>query len=221
MATISLKDFIHKQEEEYKKCASYIKELESTLKYQHNIRTHHTIPKHYRPRPLRVMSPPELDDLNTSFHKQYEDIFYPYLSKVILHNTITLETAKAKLTNIIRQTELQLCQRDDSPEDIRKTYYCFLERNHIPATHILPQLQCIIHTPKSLTPTTHTVTTHFEKETSTVLSHRPTTTTTTPPTPTKDTHRKRKNAHPHPPPTKQPKLDHFLFRKLQNTHPPP
>ena len=223
MATLALKAFINTQEEEYLRCANYIKELEYTLKHQTNIRTHRTIPKQNRPRPLRIMP---TEDLNESFQKQYEDIFFPYLNKVILHNTIALETAKAKQASILRHIESQLCQREDNPGDIREAYHHFLERNQIPTAQISPQLQSKIHTTTTITtervtPTTTTTTAHSTKDTSTMLLHQPTTTTATPPTTSPNTHKKRKNKLPHPTSKKQPKLDHFLSRKSQSTHPPP
>ena len=218
MATLSLKDFMRKQEQEYKKSATYVKELESTLKYQQNIRMHHTVPRHHRPRPLRIMLPLEANDLNTKFQRQYEDIFFPYLNEVILRNTIALETAKAKL-NITHQTESQLCQRTDDPKAIQKAYYQFLEQNEIPTTQISPQLQRIIHaaTTKTVTPTTATTIPPKRSAHSTSPCLLTTTTTTL----AHDTHKKRKNKSSYPPPKKQPKLDHFLFRKSQSTHPPP
>ena len=218
MATLSLKDFISTQEEEYSRCANYIKELENTLKHQTKIRTHRTIPKQNRPRPLKVMP---TEDLNKSFQKQYEDIFFPYLNKVILHNTIALETAKAKRASILRHIESQLCQRKDNPGDIREAYHRFLERNQIPTAQISPQLQSRIHTTTTterVTPTTTTTTAHPTKDTSTMPLHQPTTTTATLPT---TSPKKRKNKLPHPTSKKQPKLDHFLSRKPQTTHPPP
>ena len=137
-------------------------------------------------------------------------MFFPYLNKAILHNTIALETAKAKLASIIRHAESQLCQRKDNPDDIREAYS--LEQNQIPTVQVSPQLQSKIHTTTTytterVTPTTATTTAHPTKDTSVTLPHQLTTTTATPPPSTYM--------------QKQPKLDHCSSRKSQSTHPPP
>lgn len=85
--------------EEFLYTKERIRILESTLKYQKNIKRFKTIPKKYTP--TFTLKLAENNDtalqLQQAFDSEYKTLFYQHLDKVISENTIALEIKKAKI----------------------------------------------------------------------------------------------------------------------------
>ena len=85
--------------EEFLYTKERIRILESTLKYQKNIKSFKTIPKKYTSTCTLKLA--ENNDtalqLQQTFDSEYKKLFYKHLDKVMSENTIALEIKKAKI----------------------------------------------------------------------------------------------------------------------------
>ena len=75
--------------------------LNRTLKYQRNILTFKSIPKHYRPSATPALIIPN-SSLSQKFEAEYQKLFFQHLNEVITHNTINLELENSRMKEIIR-----------------------------------------------------------------------------------------------------------------------
>ena len=182
--------FLHAQSIEYQHYLSHLTEIKTTLEHQLTIQSYKTIPKQYQPQNHLKTSNPVLTE---EFMSEYNHLFFRHLEKVITNNQIKVELHKATLTNIIIQTEVQLCKSSLTPEKITTLYTKFCQDNGIKERVPLPELQAKLQ-PK-------------EREASKPKRRK--------------RGQKRKCITPSPRPAKQTRQDHFLFPGLQQTQTPP
>lgn len=121
---------------EYQRHLSLVTELTTTLNHQQNMQTYKTIPKRYQPTLLKASDP----SLIEQFTKEYEDLFFKYLEKVITNNQIKLELHQCTLTNIIVQVETYISKLPNL-EESKTLYSTFLTENHIKNRIPIPELQ--------------------------------------------------------------------------------
>ena len=122
---VSAKEFLDQQSREFQKHVETRNELERTLQYHRNIKTHRTIPRKFRPSdtPKTVRHSITLTD---DFTQKYENLFFEHLDKVITNNQITLELTKAAMESILTQTETYLSSIEASPLTVTDLYHQFL-----------------------------------------------------------------------------------------------
>ena len=102
---------------------------------QHNMETFKTIPKEYQPRHLMA------NDLSLTeeFTKEYSELFFKHLKKVMTNNQIALQLHTSALTSIIIQTEVYLSK---SPlPSVKNLYHKFLTDKHINCRTPITELQ--------------------------------------------------------------------------------
>ena len=241
MATPNIEAYLHKQTQLYQHVLRSTAELKQTIKHQNTIKQNQTIPKQHLPRPLKTF---RTTPLNETFSKQYRELFFQHLDKILIHNETGLELQQTKLTNIITDTERQLSMSTESTDKIRQYYHQFLTINNITDHEALPTLKARLTTPKT-TPIASTTSTNTDKvHTCNSTQHnvpappntndqgptqaqpeplstreQPDQQNTQPSEPTAQ--RKRKQNETHPAATKQLKLHHFLgqssLHNLANT----
>ena len=129
--------FLSSQSAEYQHHLSLTNELTTTLNHQWSIQTYKSIPRRYQPTPLKASDP----SLIEQFNKEYDELFFKYLKKVITNNEIKLELHKCTLTNIIVQTETHISKLPLPAEELQTLYNKFLTENHIENRIPIPELQ--------------------------------------------------------------------------------
>lgn len=135
---MSVTTFLSSQSVEYQRHLSQVTTLTTTLTHQQNIQTYKTIPKRYRPTPLKASDP----SLTQQFIQEYNELFFKHLEKVITNNQIKLELHKSALTSIIMQTELHISRLVSQPAHEKKALYdSFLLQNRIENRIPIPELQ--------------------------------------------------------------------------------
>lgn len=127
--------FLQTQSTDYQQHLSQVTELTATLKLQHNMETLKTIPKKYQPRHLKASDA----SLTEEFRKEYSELFFKHLKKVITNNQIALQLHTSALTSIIVQTEGYLSKSPLPSAEI--LYHKFLRENHINGRTPIPELQ--------------------------------------------------------------------------------
>lgn len=208
-----VQELLKKQATQYQKHMCVIKKTQATLDHQYRTQLHGTIPKKHKPLPPTVINTNgNKEKFNKEFLRQYQELFFKSLQDAITKNTITLELEKARCTDVLRQTERELCQLTEPGPALQKLYAKFLKDLLVTNHEILPELKKKFESQN--TPETQT------SPTTSKIQHSPTPTSPEPlPKATqvrthtssqKHFNRKRKNNTPIPATTKQMKLDSFL-----------
>lgn len=89
---------------DYQRHLSLATQLTTTLQRQQNMETFKSIPKEHQPRHLKASDV----SLIQEFKKEYSELFFKHLKKVITNNQIALQLHTPALTSIIIQTEKYL-----------------------------------------------------------------------------------------------------------------
>ena len=176
--------FILQQAKYYQKELSSLKKQENLIKQQTTLQVHQNLPKKHTPNLPTILSQTTKHKLNETFNNDYKKLFFQHLSKVVTHNTLTLEITKEKVSNIVHFTEQQLASSDLPQTTLAKLHSLFLAKCHLDNHICLPELSKKLTDPSKPS----------NKE----------------PDPSKPSNHpsKRKTPHPQPPCTKRPK--HFL-----------
>ena len=144
--------FLTTQSLEYQKHVTHIRELETTLQYQHLIQSQKTIPKVYTPKPPQTSNPL----LTEKFKQEYCNLFFHQLERAIESNSISLELHRAASKSIVTQTEQHLASLNLTPDDVTEMYHQFISQNNIKEHTPLPAIQMVMKntasTPHSPTP---------------------------------------------------------------------
>ena len=213
MADTTLEAYLHQQSQLYQTLLHNITVLKQTIQHQENVKHNQTIPKQYLPHPLTTFG---TTTSYKTFKKQYKDLFFQHLEKVLIHNQTTLELQQTKLTNIIMDTEHQLSTSTESTDQITLYYHQFMTNNNITNHQTLPSLKARLT--NSATHTTSKKQTPRQalpiSSTREQPDQRKYTIDAQPTQPT--TQRKRKQDKKHPTATKRLKLHHFLGRSSQH-----
>ena len=78
------------------------------LNHQNNILLYKSLPKQYKPKVPTVSTKYLHENINECFWKSYEELFLKHLSKVVSHNTASLDIVKKKQDDLRFSTEMQL-----------------------------------------------------------------------------------------------------------------
>ena len=183
--------FLQAQSREYQRHASHTAELRATLEQQLNMEMYKTIPREYQPKQLKASK----TSLTEEFTKEYNQLFFKHLEKVITSNQIELQLHTSALTRIIVQTEVHLSKSQLPSTEISSLYKKFLLDNHIEDRIAIPELQIKLQ----------------DESSAPITSIKP----------KKKRRQKRKCPSPAPEPSKHTKQDHFLFVGSQEIRTPP
>ena len=130
--------YLQERTVEYQRHVSHIKELSATIEQQQNMEAFSTIPKEYKPlKQLKTSS----TSLNEEFTKEYDNLFFRHLHKVITKNRIELQLHMSALTSIIVQTEHYLSRLPLPSAQVTTLYHEFLSDNDIQDRVAIPELQ--------------------------------------------------------------------------------
>ena len=154
MATlITTEEMLQKNSSEYQQHLTTRNRVAKTLEYQNNIMAFQTIPKCFLPSttPQAVIPNPTLSN---EFQAEYQQLFFRHLSKVITHNTITLELENARLNELVTRTEKQLSTLTAPPETITQLRHKFYTENNIPNEETLPTTSQQVTQDETQTPST-------------------------------------------------------------------
>ena len=193
---------------EYQTHRVQIQKIEHAIKQQEDMMRYRTIPKLYRPQVLTTVNSNEA--LVADFNKEYKDLFFKHLERVITNNNITLQIHKARVDNVLSQFDQYLCDLKTPPQHKRELYDSFIKDNRI-TEESETQLEIRKMLPRALIgPTTST------------------TTASTPPCESPAPHhyqpkpgKKRKTSKPHPKAKKVTKQHPFLSQSLTKPQQPP
>ena len=129
--------FLQAQSVEYQRHASHATELRATLDQQLNMEMYKTIPREYQPKQLKASN----TSLTEEFAKEYNQLFFKHLEKIITSNQIELQLHTSALTSIIVQTEMYLSKSLLPSTEITSLYRKFLLDNYIEDRIAIPELQ--------------------------------------------------------------------------------
>ena len=129
--------FLQTQSAEYHHHTSHTTESKGILEQQLNMEMYKTIPREYQPKQLKVSN----TSLANKFAKEYNQLFFKYLEKIITSNQIELQLHTPVLTSIIVQTEVYLSKSQLPSTKITSLYQKFLLDNHIEDRIAIPELQ--------------------------------------------------------------------------------
>ena len=188
---------LHTLSQEYK---TQVNKLDHTLKQQQDMMLHKSIPKMYQPKVLTPVNPNT--SLAEDFNKEYRDLFFKHLERVMTNNKIALEVKKAHLTSILSQVDHYLSSCGKSPDYIAKLYDKFISENQI--TREVPEKLKKVLPPRYTSPSA--AVTVDEATTSDPLSVSQHT----------QRNRKRKRTKKHPKAVKAPKQDPNLPKCSQS-----
>ena len=182
--------------EEYQKHQAIVDRLTKSLQNQNNIRTFQTIPKCYRPPATLDIIVPN-PDLSEEFSTRYQRLFFQHLTKVITHNTVSLELEQARLRDIKTRTLQQIQAGNTDEENVSLLKKKFLTAINSQEEHLTTPI-----TPATTAASTNTPSTSSK------------------PSPKKPSKKNRKRQIlTHPQTIKSRKLEHFLS-KGQDHKPP-
>jgi hypothetical protein len=150
-----------------------------------------TIPREYQPKQLKASK----TSLAEEFMKEYNQLFFKHLEKVVTNNQIELQLHTSALTSIIVQTDVHLSKSQLPATEITSLYRKFLLDDHIEDRIAIPELQIKLQ----------------EESKDPATSAKP----------KKKRRQKRKCPTPAPGPSKHTKQDHFLCLGPQETRTPP
>ena len=191
---------------EYQTHLVQVQKLEHALQQQRNMLQYRTIPKLCRPQVLTTVNPNK--SLTDNFNRDYEELFFKHLERVMTNNNITLEIHKARVDNALAQFDQYLCNLEVTPQRRLHLYKKFTKNKeiakevHLKVERMLPQepMSQSVSTTKHSSPSQET--SAYQKNQS-------------------KCGKKRKNSKQHPKAKKITKQQHFLSKGPNNLHQPP
>ena len=121
--------------------------LEKIIQHQKQIQLQQKVPWKYSPRTQLENKDTTLQD---TFNREFKDLFYKHLEKVISANVISLEIQKTRLNVLIQNAETKMIHMSKSPDNLQQIYDEFLSRTNI--TNYQPGIALKLRLPTSQTP---------------------------------------------------------------------
>ena len=126
--------YLEQRSIEYQNHLANRNKLEKAIKFHQQIKITREIPRQFKPKILNPIS--RAISLQEEFNKEYNELFFKHLDKVITQNQVSKEIEEGALRAIISQTAQELTQLDKPLEEIRHLYYTFIQNNSIPEEKI-------------------------------------------------------------------------------------
>ena len=209
---MSLTQCLDQQAIQYKQHVNIITKTQTILDHQYKLQNRGTIPKKHRPLPPTIIGTDgSKEKFEEDFNHKYKVFFFQSIQEAITQNTITLELEKARCSDILNQTERELCQATVPTPLLENLFRKFLHQLNLPNHQMSPELKVKLQREKHQEPP--------QPETASVSKKQkilPLTSSNSKRMPA-NTKRKRKTTQ-HPTATKQMKIDCFLEK---GPKPPP
>ena len=121
--------YLEQQSKEYQKHLDNRNKLDKAIKFHQQIKITREIPRQFKPKIPNPIS--RAISLQEEFYKEYNELFFTHLDKVITQNQVSREIEEGALQAIINQTVKELAQLDKPPNEVQHLYYTFIQNNSI------------------------------------------------------------------------------------------
>lgn len=195
--------YLEQRSKEYQNHLASRNKLEKAIKFHQQIKITREIPRQFKPKIPHPIS--RAISLQEEFNKEYDELFFKHLDKVITQNQVSREIEEGALQAIICQTAQELTQLDKPLEEVHHLYYTFIQNNSITEEKIPAEVKAKLQLSNKETEYTVTSSTNIVSPDTPI------------PSPSASRNKKRKCAS-QPAATKKRKR-HFL-EKGQRTQPP-
>ena len=115
--------YLEQRSKEYQNHLASRNKLEKAIKFHQQIKITREIPRQFKPKVLNPIS--RAISLQEEFNKEYNELFFKHLDKVITQNQVSREIEEGALRAIISQTAQELTQLDKPLEEVQHLYYTF------------------------------------------------------------------------------------------------
>lgn len=141
--------YLEQQSKEYQKHLNNRNKLEKAIKFHQQIKITREIPRQFKPKILNPIS--RAISLQEEFNKEYNELFFKHLDKVITQNQVSREIEQGALEAIINQTARELAQLDKPLKEVQHLYYTFIQNNNISTENIPAEVKAKLQLSKKET----------------------------------------------------------------------